>query len=99
METKARRVPSGESDTCVYHQPGVDLLAKVIPVENILFGSEMIGAVRGIDPETGFYFDDTKRYVDALLFLNAEDRANIYEHNARRIYPRLNTWLDRRKSA
>jgi hypothetical protein len=39
-------------DTCVYHQSGIDLLTEVIPVENILFASEMIGAVRGIDPET-----------------------------------------------
>ena len=37
-------------DTCVYHQPGIDLLLKVIPDDNILFASEMIGAVRGIDP-------------------------------------------------
>ena len=40
-------------DTCVYHQPGIELLAKVIPVDNILFASEMVGAVQGIDPETG----------------------------------------------
>ena len=53
-------------DTCVYHQPGIDLLLKVIPVENILFGSEMVGAVRGIDPTTGFNYDDTKRYIDAV---------------------------------
>jgi 4-oxalmesaconate hydratase len=26
-------------DTCVYHQPGVDLLTKVVPVDNILFAS------------------------------------------------------------
>jgi hypothetical protein len=38
-------------DTCVYHQPGIDLLTKVIPVKNVLFASEMIGAVRGIDPK------------------------------------------------
>ena len=37
-------------DTCVYHQPGVDLLTKVIPVDNILFASEMIGAVQGHRP-------------------------------------------------
>ncbi|MGE0774516.1 MAG: amidohydrolase family protein, partial [Sphingomonadaceae bacterium] len=49
-------------DTCVYHHPGIDLLAGVIDHRNILFGSEMIGAVRGIDPETGHPFDDTKRY-------------------------------------
>ena len=34
-------------DTCVYHRPGVALLTEVVPVENVLFGSEMIGAVRG----------------------------------------------------
>ena len=51
-------------DTCVYHLPGIELLLKIVPVDNILFGSEMVGAVRGIDPETGHYFDDTKRYLD-----------------------------------
>ena len=38
-------------DTCVYHQPGIDLLTKVVPVDNILFASEMVGAVKGIDPQ------------------------------------------------
>ena len=52
-------------DTCVYHQPGIDLLTRVVPVENILFASEMIGAVRGVDPETGHNYDDTRRYVEA----------------------------------
>ncbi len=36
-------------DTCVYHQPGIKLLTKVIPIDNILFASEMVGAVRGMD--------------------------------------------------
>jgi 4-oxalmesaconate hydratase len=75
-------------DTCVYHQAGVDLLVKVIDADNILFASEMIGAVRGIDPETGFHWDDTKRYVDAAA-LSEVDRSKIYETNALRVYPRL----------
>lgn len=79
-------------DTCVYHQPGINLLTEVIPVDNILFASEMIGAVRGIDPETGFAFDDTRRYVDAAG-LSAEDKHKIYEANARRVYPRLDAAL------
>lgn len=79
-------------DTCVYHQPGIDLLAKVIPVANILFGSEMVGAVRGIDPETGQYFDDTKRYIDALP-LSQTDKGFIYEGNVRRVFPRLDAIL------
>jgi 4-oxalmesaconate hydratase len=82
-------------DTCVYHQPGIDLLAKVIDVDNILFGSEMVGAVRGMDPETGHYFDDTKRYIDALP-LPAEAKELIFERNARRVFPRLDARLKAR---
>ena len=76
-------------DTCVYHRPGIELLTKVIPADNVLFGSEMIGAVRGKDPNTGDYFDDTKKYVDAIVTLTEADKAKIYEGNARRVYPRL----------
>jgi 4-oxalmesaconate hydratase len=76
-------------DTCVYHQPGIDLLLKVIPVENILFASEMVGAVRGIDPETGHYFDDTRRYIEGAQGLSPAQKQLIYEGNARRVFPRL----------
>ncbi|MGH6967585.1 MAG: amidohydrolase family protein [Stellaceae bacterium] len=75
-------------DTCVYHQPGIDLLLKVVPADNILFASEMVGAVRGIDPETGHYYDDTKRYIDAAN-LSAADKAKIYSGNSRKVFPRL----------
>ena len=80
-------------DTCVYHQPGIDLLLKVIPVENILFGSEMVGAVRSIDPETGYYFDDTKRYLDNVPWLSDADRKKLFEGNTRRVFPRINRQL------
>lgn len=80
-------------DTCVYHQPGIDLLTDVVPVSNILFASEMIGAVRDIDPRTGHYFDDTKRYVDATPNLTADEREQVFETNARRIAPRLDRAL------
>jgi 4-oxalmesaconate hydratase len=76
-------------DTCVYHRPGVELLLKVVPVDNVLFASEMVGAVRGIDPETGHHYDDTRRYVDAIESLTEADRKKIFEGNARRVYPRL----------
>jgi 4-oxalmesaconate hydratase len=75
-------------DTCVYHQPGIDLLTRVIPTENILFASEMLGAVRGADPGTGIAWDDTKRYLDAAG-LSAEQRQAVFEDNAWRVYPRL----------
>jgi 4-oxalmesaconate hydratase len=79
-------------DTCVYHQPGIDLLLDVIPARNILFGSEVIGAVRGIDPQTGHHFDDTRRYIEASV-LDESARAQVFEGNARRVYPLLDAHL------
>jgi len=76
-------------DTCVYHLPGIELLTKVVPADNILFASEMIGAVRGIDPQTGHYFDDTKRYIDAVPWLDDAMRRKIFEGNARKVFSRL----------
>ena len=82
-------------DTCVYHQAGIDLLFRVIDIDNILFASEMFGAVKGVDPETGHNFDDTKRYVDALD-ISEEDRRKVFEGNARSVYPRLDAALKAR---
>src|SRR6202167_124692 len=98
-------------DTCVYHQPGIDLLLQVIDIGNVLFGSEIDGAVRDIgtlvlasemvgtvcdmDPETGRYFDDTKRYIDAAELTEAQS-AQVFSGNARRVYPRLDKALRER---
>jgi 4-oxalmesaconate hydratase len=67
----------------------------VIDNKNILFGSEMVGAVRGIDPQTGHYFDDTKRYVDALD-ISSQEKHMIFEGNARTVFPRLDAQLKAR---
>ena len=83
-------------DTCVYHQKGIDLLTSIVPVENVLFASEMVGAVKGVDPETGHRFDDTRRYIDGAAHLSAADRDQIFERNARRVYGRLNKVLAQR---
>ena len=45
--------------------------------------------MRGIDPRTGQYFDDTKRYIDAISSLSDADRYKLYEGNACKVYPRL----------
>src|SRR5580700_1219526 len=86
-------------DTCVYHLPGIELLTKVIPVDNILFASEMVGAVKGIDPRTGHYYDDTKRYIDQVTWLTAADKHKIFEGNARKVYSRLNKRIPQKAGA
>jgi len=83
-------------DTCVYHQKGIDLLVDVIGADNVIFASEMIGAVRGVDKRTGRYFDDTKPYVEAVPGISDEEKQKIYEGNARKVYPRLAKLLDSR---
>jgi len=91
-----KRPPLSESmlknvffDTCVYHQAGIDLLTRVIPADNILFASEMVGAVKGIDPESGFNYDDTRRYIDASTALTSDQKRAIFAGNVRRLYSRL----------
>ncbi len=76
-------------DTCVYHQPGIDLLLDVIPAQNILFASELLGAVRGIDPHTGHHFDDTKRYIDDSKIATDAEKQMIFVENAQRVFSRL----------
>src|SRR5258706_15120685 len=82
-------------DPCVYHQPGIDLLTKVVPADNILFASEMVGAVKGIDPQNGQYFDDTKRYVDNTPNLSAADKQKAFEGNALKVYPPLKAQIEK----
>ena len=60
----------------------------MIPAENILFASEMLGAVRGIDPETGIALG-RHQAVRRRAGLTEADRHQIFETNARRVYPRL----------
>ena len=48
--------------------------------------------MRGIDPETGHFYDDTKRYIEGSK-LSAADKNKIYEGNARRVFPRLDAAL------
>ena len=76
-------------DTCIYHQAGVDLIARVVPSQNILYGSERFGAVKDVDPETGRYFDDTKHFLESTSFLDAAQRKAVFSENTLRVYPRL----------
>jgi 4-oxalmesaconate hydratase len=80
-------------DTCVYHQPGVEMLLRTVPIDNLMFASEVWGAVRGIDPKSGHYYDDTKRHVDAATWLTKEDQAKVFELNARKVFPKLDAHL------
>jgi 4-oxalmesaconate hydratase len=92
-------LPNVYFDTCVYHRRGLELLVDVIPTTNVLFASEMIGAVRGVDPQTGHHFDDTKYLLDGIGSLGDDDREAIFAGNAQRVFPRLADALAARAEA
>jgi 4-oxalmesaconate hydratase len=81
-------------DTTVYNQEAMELLIKVVGVDNVLFASEMLGGVTTIDPKTGRYFDDNRPCLDAITWLSDGDRKKIYEGNVTKAYPRLGPILE-----
>jgi 4-oxalmesaconate hydratase len=82
-------------DTTVYNQDAMELLIKVVGVDNIVFASEMLGGVNTTDPATGKSFDDNRPFIDAISWLTDQDRSKIFEGNARKAYPRLDVALAR----
>ena len=76
-------------DTFVHHQAGMELPLNVIPADNILFASETVGAVRGIDPETGRHYDETKHITDEIESRSAEYREKIFHRSLHRVHPRF----------
>lgn len=76
-------------DTTVYSQDAMELLIKVVGVDNVLFASEMLGGVTTVDPNSGRYFDDNKPCLDAIAWLGDSDRQKICEDNVKKAYPRL----------
>ena len=80
-------------DTCVYHQPGIDLVDQGDPYQEHPVCQRDDRRVRGIDPETGFYYDDTKRYIEASSILSSQDKRAVYEGNARLVFSRLDAAL------
>jgi 4-oxalmesaconate hydratase len=75
----------------------MELLVKVVGVDNIIVASEMLGGVTTMDPRTGRWFDDNKPCLDTIAWLTEQDRWKIFEENARKAYPRLGAILELRR--
>jgi 4-oxalmesaconate hydratase len=76
-------------DMAIYDREGMELLIKRVGVDNVLFATEMFGAVNAIDPKTGRNFEDVVPIFESVEGLSAEDRRKITEGNARRVYSRV----------
>src|SRR5262249_31885118 len=83
-------------DTCGYQQHRPALLRKFMRAETICSASGMPGAGRAIDPETGHSYDDRNGLSESPTSPSSADRQKVYQHNARRAYPRLDAALKAR---
>lgn len=86
FEEAARRV---YWDMAIYDQDAMEMLIKRVGVDNVLFATEMFGAVNTTDPKTGRSFEDNKPMFEARSWLSDVDRQKIFESNARKVFTRL----------
>jgi len=73
-------------DTCLYTRDGIELLLRTVGVDRCLFGSEKPGTGSVRNPATGRWFDDIKVLIEDIDWLGDEDRARLFEGNARTIF-------------
>jgi 4-oxalmesaconate hydratase len=73
----------------IYDKESMELLIKRVGADRILFATEMFGAVNAIDPKTGKNFEDLVPIFQSIDWLSAEERYNITEGNARRVFSRM----------
>jgi 4-oxalmesaconate hydratase len=86
FEEAARRV---YWDMAIYDTEAMEMLIKKVGVDNVLFATEMFGAVNATDPATGRSFEDVPSMFKDIEWLTDEDRLKITEGNARKVYSRL----------
>jgi predicted TIM-barrel fold metal-dependent hydrolase len=76
-------------DTVLHYPLALELLFKTVGASRCLFGTERPGSGSTTDPSTGRPFDDLRPVIESMDFLTDEERSDIFERNARRVFPRL----------
>jgi 4-oxalmesaconate hydratase len=76
-------------DTCLHAKRSIEMLVSIAGSDHVLFGTENPGSGSAPNPETGKPFDDIRPLIDASTELTPQDRANIFEENARRLYTHM----------
>ena len=60
-----------------------------VSLDNVLFATEMFGAVNAIDPKTGRNFEDLVPIFQEIDWLTTDERYKITEGNVRKLFPRI----------
>jgi predicted TIM-barrel fold metal-dependent hydrolase len=73
-------------DTVLHYPLALELLFKTVGPDRCLFGTEKPGSGSAFDEVTQHDFDDIKPVIEAMSFLSEDDRAAIFEGNARSLF-------------
>lgn len=76
-------------DTVLYNQESLDLLFRLVGTDRCLFGTENPGTGSYRDPKTGRMLDDIKPLIEGIDWLTEQDKKNIFEDNARKVFTRF----------
>jgi predicted TIM-barrel fold metal-dependent hydrolase len=73
-------------DTCLYTQDSIELLLRAVGVDRCMFGSEKPGVGSTRNPETGRWIDDIHLLIDDIEWLADDERHQLFESNARKLF-------------
>jgi 4-oxalmesaconate hydratase len=73
-------------DTCNYSKEALDFTFKVLGTDRCLFGTEKPGTGTALNHETGLMYDDLKPVIESIEWLTENDKKQIFEDNARKVY-------------
>ena len=72
------------------HVEGLDLLFRIVGTDRCMFGTENPGTGTYKDPQTGKMLDDLKPEIESISWMTDQDRKNVFEDVARKVFPRFN---------
>ena len=78
-------------DTVLYNQESLDFLFRIVGTDRCMFGTENPGTGSYRDPKSGRMLDDIKPLIEGISWLTAQDRKNIFEDTAKKVFTRFKT--------
>jgi 4-oxalmesaconate hydratase len=76
-------------DSVLYNPEGIELLARIVGSDRVMFGTENPGTGSYKDPQTGKMLDDLKPVIESISSLTDQDKQNIFEDVAKKVFPRF----------
>jgi len=76
-------------DTVLYNAESIEFLASMVGSDRCMFGTENPGTGSYKDPSSGLMLDDLKPVIEGIGSLSDQDKKNIFEDVAKKVFPRF----------